>query len=104
MEAIISESGRQFKVKEGRTIEVDYRDSPAGSTVEFTDVLYVGQEGEAPKIGNPTLPGAKVVGKVLGDSRGPKLIAARFRRRKNVLRRIGHRQKYTQIRIESIQA
>lgn len=104
MEAIIRHSGRQFKVKEGGLIDVDYREAAPGSTIEFADVLYVGQEGAAPRIGNPTLPGAKVIGKVVGDLRGPKLIAARFRRRKNSRRRVGHRQKYIQVKIESIQA
>jgi len=103
MEAIISCSGRQYKVKEGMTIEVDYRDAKPGSTVEFPDVLYVGGEGE-PKIGTPNLPGAKVVGTVLGTTRGKKLIAAHFRHRKNSRRRVGHRQSYTEVRIDSIQA
>ena len=103
MEAIIRHSGKQFKVKEGGTIQVDYREAQPGSSVEFTEVLYIGEEGVAPRIGTPTLPGAKVRGKVLGDLRGPKLIAVRFRRRKNTRRRVGHRQKYIQVQIESIQ-
>ena len=104
MEAIIRHSGRQFKVKEGATIEVDRQDLEPGSSLEFGDVLYVGAEGQPPKIGKPTLPGAKVVGKVLGEVQGPKLIAAQFRRRKNSRRRIGHRQSYTKVLIESIQS
>jgi large subunit ribosomal protein L21 len=103
MEAIIRHSGRQFKVKAGGTLKIDYREVEPGSTMEFTEVLYIGEEGAAPRIGKPTLPGAKVLGKVVGSLRGPKLIAVRFRRRKNTRRRVGHRQKFTQVQIESIQ-
>jgi large subunit ribosomal protein L21 len=103
MEAIIRHSGRQFKVKQGETIEVDTQDLEPGSQIEFGEVLYLGEEGSPPSVGKPLLKGAKVVGKVLGESRGPKLIAAQFRRRKNSRRRIGHRQTYTKVRIESIQ-
>lgn len=104
MEAIISHSGRQFRVHEGETIDIDYRDAPPGSSIEFGDVLYVGGEGAEPRVGAPTLGGVKVLGRVLGTVQGPKLIAAQFRRRKNSRRRVGHRQKYTKVKIESIQA
>lgn len=115
MEAIIRHSGRQFKVKEGATINVDTQALEPGSQIEFGEVLYIGddstsldlpeggKERSTPRFGNPLLKGARVVGKVVGELRGPKLIAAQFRRRKNSRRRIGHRQTYTQVRIESIQ-
>jgi large subunit ribosomal protein L21 len=104
MEAIIRESGRQFRVKEGLTIEVDYREASPGSAVEFREVLYVDAGDGKPRLGKPLVPGARVVGKVLGEARGPKLVAAQFRRRKKSRRRIGHRQRYTAVEIESIQA
>jgi large subunit ribosomal protein L21 len=103
MEAIIRHGGRQFRVKPGATIEIDWNDLETGSTVEFPEVLYVGEEGSAPRLGGPTVDGAKVLGKVVGKASGPKLIAASFRRRKNSRRRIGHRQKYLRVEIESIQ-
>mgnify|MGYP003574801125 CR=1 FL=1 len=103
MEAIIKSSGQQFKVTEGATIEVDYQDVEPGSTIEFPDVLYIGGEGSEPKVGSPTLPGAKVVGTVLGPTKGPKLVVAHFRRRKNSRRRVGHRQKYIQVKIDRIE-
>lgn len=103
MEAIIRHSGRQFRVKEGATIEIDYSDAQPGSSIEFGEVLYVGDESAGARVGTPTLGGAKVHGKVIGTVQGPKLIAAAFRRRKNSRRRIGHRQKYTQVKIESIE-
>ncbi|MBI4605424.1 MAG: 50S ribosomal protein L21 [Planctomycetes bacterium] len=103
MEAIIRHSGRQFRVKEGLTLEVDFREAEPGSPVEFGEVLYVGEPGGKGRVGTPTVEGAKVLGKVLGLTRGPKLIAAQFRRRKNSRRRIGHRQTYTRVLIETIQ-
>jgi large subunit ribosomal protein L21 len=103
MEAVIRHSGRQFRVKAGSTIEIDWQELEPGSTVEFQEVLYAGAEGSSPKVGTPLLAGAKVIGKVVGETRGPKLIAASFRRRKNSRRRIGHRQSYVKVTIEDIQ-
>ena len=104
MEAIISDSGRQFKVSEGSTIDVDYRELEPGSSIEFDKVLYLRGDGSTPRLGQPFLEGAKVVGKVVGETQGPKLVVAHFRRRKNSRTRVGHRQSYTKILIESIQA
>ena len=104
MEAIIRTSGRQFRVREGTTIEVDYQELEPGSRIEFGEVLYLAEDGGAPSIGKPLVPGAKVIGKVLGESRGPKLIVAYLRRRKNSRKRVGHRQFFTRVAIEAIQA
>lgn len=103
MEAIIRDSGRQFKVKEGVTLEVDHKDLEPGSPVEFKEVLYVSSDDGPPRVGRPLVEGARVLGKVLGEKLGPKVISAEFRRRKNSRRRIGHRQKYTRVQIEKIQ-
>ncbi len=102
MEAIFRDGGRQYKVSEGATVEVDYRNVEAGSTLEFDEVLLVG-EGAGAKVGTPLVAGAKVVGTVLDQVRGPKLIVAHFRRRKNSRKRNGHRQPYTQVRIDRIE-
>ena len=102
MEAIIRDSGRQFKVTEGETIQVDLRDAEAGSSIVFDEVLLVSGDGDA-RIGRPLVDGAKVTGKVLGEHKGPKLVVTHFRRRKDSRRRVGHRQKYTQVQIEKIE-
>jgi large subunit ribosomal protein L21 len=104
MEAIIRDSGRQFRVKEGGTIDVDYRELEPGSTVEFKEVLYIAGDDGSPRLGRPLVEGASVLGKVMGDKLGRKLIVAEFRRRKNSRRRVGHRQRYTSVQIERIQA
>ena len=104
MEAIFRDGSRQYRVQQGETLEVDYREADPGSTIEFNEVLFVGDDSGSPKIGSPLVEGAKVVCKVLGDVKGKKLIIMHFRRRKNSRRRVGHRQKYTQVQIEKIQA
>lgn len=103
MYAIFKDGGRQHKVEVGTKLMIDYRgaDTAAGSIVEFDQVLAIsGDEGV--KIGQPTVSGAKVVAEVLGEEKGPKLIIAKFRRRKNSKRKTGHRQIYTLVKINEI--
>lgn len=104
MEAIIRDGGKQYRVSEGATIEVELRDVEPGSSLEFSDVLLVAAEGQSPRVGTPLVEGARVVATVVGAVRGPKVLSAQFRRRKNSRRRVGHRQPYTQVRIEKIEA
>ena len=103
MQAVIRDGGRQYKVQEGDRLEVDFRKQlEPGSTIEFPEVLLI-EDGDASRIGAPLVDGAKVVGKVVDHVQGEKLIIMHFRRRKNSRRRVGHRQKYTQVQIEAIQ-
>ncbi|MCE9546264.1 MAG: 50S ribosomal protein L21 [Planctomycetia bacterium] len=101
MYAIIADSGQQFKVEEGQKLQVDYRDMAVGDTLTFEEVLAVG-DGAGLKIGRPTLAGAKVVAEVVAVTQGPKLVIQRMRRRKNSRRKTGHRQIYTEVKINSI--
>jgi large subunit ribosomal protein L21 len=102
MEAIFQHGGHQYKAKEGMTIDIEFSGAEPGASVEFAEVLSLALEGSEPRVGTPLVVGAKVVGKVVGSIKGPKLIAASFRRRKDSRRRVGHRQKYTQVRIEAV--
>jgi len=105
MEAIFRSDGRQYKVSEGATVDVDYRgDLEPGAELEFSEVLYVSEDGDAPRIGTPLVDGAKVKATVVAKTRGRKQIIMHFRRRKNSRRRIGHRQTYTRVKIEKIEA
>ena len=104
MEAIFRDGSRQYKVEEGSTVDVDYRDLEPGSSIEFPEVLYVSGSGDAPRFGTPVVDGARVIGKVVGTVKGKKLIITHFRRRKNSRRRVGHRQRYTQVEIKKIEA
>ena len=104
MFAIIKTGGKQYRVKQGETLRVEKLAVEAGATVEFSEVLLVAGEGADLKIGQPTVAGAKVVAKVVAQERGPKITIFKFRRRKNYRRKSGHRQAYTAVRIEAIQA
>ena len=103
MYAIIKDGLRQFKVEVEKKMMIDYRgELDAGTKIEFTDILAVGSD-EKVQIGQPTVSGAKVVAEVMSTAKGPKLVVAKMRRRKNSKRKTGHRQKYTLIRITEIQ-
>jgi len=103
MEAVIRDGGRQYRVKVGDILKVDYRPLEKGSTLEFPEVLYLGGEGE-PRIGAPTVAGATVRATVLGPVKDRKVIIATFRRRKGLHTRVGHRQPHLKVRIEKIEA
>ena len=101
MYAIIADSGKQFKVQEGQQVAIDYRDIHAGDRVTFDRVLCVSSE-KGVEVGMPTVDGATVEAEVLGVVQGPKLVVQKVRRRKNARRKTGHRQLYTEIRIDKI--
>jgi len=101
--AVISDRTRQIGVRVGDVVACDL--NPAwkeGEAVTFDRVLLVSNEGNV-RLGKPTVEGVSVQAKVLGDFRGPKVIAMRFKRRKNVRVKQGHRQDYTRIEITEIQ-
>ena len=102
MYAVIQTGGKQVRVVEGQEIYVEKLDVEAGETYEFTDVLMLG--GESVVFGTPTVEGAKVVAKVVKHGRGQKIIVFKYKVRKNYRRKQGHRQAYTKLVIESIQA
>ena len=102
MYAIIKDGGRQFKVEVDKRLEIDYRgELEPGTVIEFSEVLAIGGDGDV-RIGQPTVAGAKVVAEVVSAVKGPKLVIAKFRRRKNSKRKTGHRQVYTLVKISEI--
>lgn len=101
MYAIIADSGKQFKVEEGQQVVIDYRDQHAGDRLTFDRVLCVSGDAGI-QIGSPTLAGATVEAEVVGVVQGPKLVVQKLRRRKNSRRKTGHRQLYTEVRIDKI--
>jgi len=100
--AVIRTGGLQYRVKCGQTLCVNKFQAEAGASVSFEDVLLVGEEGGEATIGAPTVQGATVTAKVLGDTKGKKIIAYKKKRRKGFKKKIGHRQSYTEILIEAI--
>ena len=102
MYAIIADGGRQYKVEPGQLLEIDYREAAEeGSKITFDKVLALSGDSGF-QLGQPTVSGVSVTASVIGDTKGRKIYVQKFRRRKNSKRRTGHRQKYTQIKIESI--
>ena len=102
MYAIIETGGKQYRVAQGQMLTIEKLEADAGSTVDFDRVLMVGS-GEQVKFGAPLVAGAKVVAEVVKHGRGDKIRIIKFRRRKHHMKRAGHRQYYTQVKITSIQ-
>ncbi len=101
MYAVIKTGGKQYRVQEGQVIRVETLPAQAGETVDFSEVLMLA-DGDDIKIGTPIVDGAKVSGTVLEHGRGKKIEIIKFKRRKHHMKRQGHRQNYTAVRIESI--
>jgi len=99
--AIIRDRGMQYRVEVGQMLDVALLDAEPGSEVEFGEVLLVG--GEQPIVGSPTVDGARVVAKVVGDIKGDKIVVFRYKNKKRYRRRTGHRQGYTRVTISDIQ-
>ena len=101
MYAIFEDGSHQFRVREGDRIVVDRREGEPGSELVFPKVLLITGEGE-PTIGTPVVEGARVTAKIVDQFRDKKIIIQKFRRRKNMRRRTGHRQPYTRVLITGI--
>lgn len=103
MYAIIETGGKQVKVQEGQTLQVEKLNAEPGETVTLEDIVFVGG-GEQVKAGTPHVEGASVTAKVDQHGRGKKITVFKFKRRKKYRRKQGHRQPYTQLSIEKINA
>ena len=103
MYAVLVTGGKQFRVQEGDVIFVEKLNAEVDSTVELTEVLAV-SNGETLKVGTPVVEGAKVVAKVAAQGKAKKVIVFKYKRKKDYRRKNGHRQPYTKIQIEKIEA
>ena len=101
MYAVIKTGGKQYRVSKDDVVTIERVAGDAGATVELDQVLMVGSGADV-KIGAPVVSGAKVVAELVEQSRGPKLIAFKKRRRKNSRRKKGHRQDLSVVRITDI--
>jgi large subunit ribosomal protein L21 len=99
--AIIRTGGRQFRVEEGDTLDVDVLDVEPGKTATFGDVLMFA-DGKNVTQGNPLISGANVTAEVLEQRKDKKVVAFKYKRRKGYHRTVGHRRKLTRIKIKSI--
>lgn len=102
MYAIIATGGKQYKVAEGDIINVEKLGVEAGETVTFDEVLVVSDASV--KVGNPTVAGASVNATVVGDVKGKKVIVYKYKRKSGYHKKNGHRQQYTKVKIEKINA
>ena len=99
--AIIKTGGKQFRVEPGKTYRIPSLVGDAGSDIEFKEVL-LGSDGKNARTGAPLLKGAKVTGEIVKHGRGEKIIVFKQKRRKNYARKRGHRQGFTEVRINDI--
>ena len=100
MYAIIATGGKQYKVSEGDIITIEKLGVEAGEKVTFDQVLVVG--GEDLKVGEPTVSGATVEASVIKEGRGKKVIVYKYKRKTGYDKKNGHRQAFTQVKIEKI--
>ena len=103
MYAVLTTGGKQYKVSEGDVIYVEKLNVEVDSTVELTDVLAV-SNGETLKVGTPVVEGAKVVAKVVAQGKANKVTVFKYKAKKDYRRKNGHRQPYTKLVIEKIEA
>ena len=101
MYAIIESGGKQYRVEKGDVIDVELLESEAGKTVEFKNVLFL-NTGNATKIGTPYVAKSIVHGELVQEIKGPKVIAFKYKRRKPIRRKVGHRQRYSRVKITDI--
>jgi large subunit ribosomal protein L21 len=101
MHAVIKTGGKQYRVATGDVLKVETLVAEVGAQVTIEDVLAVGS-GDQVKIGTPLVAGAKVLATVVSHGRHPKITIFKMRRRKHFQKHQGHRQDYTELRIDSI--
>ncbi len=99
MYAIIETGGKQYRVEEGTELDVELLHAEGAVTF---DKVVLFSDGTTTQIGKPSVPHCLVQGEVLGIAKGPKVIAFKYKRRKNYRRTVGHRQKYSRVKITKI--
>ena len=103
MYAVVKTGGKQYRVQSGESVRVESLSAAVGAAVSFDEVLMVG-EGESVRVGTPYVAGAKVNATVVSHGRGQKERIFKLRRRKHFQKSQGHRQAYTEVRIDDIVA
>ena len=101
MYAVIRSGGKQYRVSQGGSVRVEKLAGEVGSEITLDDVLMIANEGDV-KIGTPKVDGAQVTGTIVAQGRGQKIRVFKMKRRKGYRRTQGHRQDYTEIRVDAI--
>jgi large subunit ribosomal protein L21 len=103
MYAVVRTGGKQLRVEPGERVRVEKLPGQVGGPIELDDVLLVAAD-DAIQVGTPVLEGAKVLGTITAQGRHPKITVFKMKRRKGYRRKQGHRQDYTEIRVDKIEA
>ena len=103
MYAVIKTGGKQYRVSEGETLKIEKLELEPGKKVTFNEVLMIA-DGENVQVGSPLVEKASVEAKVISQGKGKKINILKFKRRKNSMKRQGHRQLFTEIQIGKIKA
>lgn len=103
MHAVIKTGGKQYRVAEGDLLKVEKLEGEIGSTIEFPEVLAVG-EGDSIKVGAPIVAGATVKAEIVEQGKSKKVIIFKKKRRKGFAKKQGHRQLFTSVKIQEIKA
>jgi len=104
MYAILNTGGKQYKVSVGDILKVEKLAADVDTTVEFSEVLAVANDEGKLTIGTPIVEGAKITAKVIGHGKAKKIVVFKFKAKKDYRKKQGHRQAFTKILIESIEA
>ena len=99
--AIIRTGGKQFRAESGKTIRIPTLAGDAGTKVTFDDVI-LGSDGDKRHVGSPSLKGAHVTGEIVKQGKGDKIVVFKMKRRKNYAKKQGHRQGFTEVKINDI--
>lgn len=103
MYAIIKTGGKQYRVEEGMVIRVEKLDAEEGASVVFDEIMMVSTDSDL-KVGKPVVAGAKVTGKVLGQGKDKKILVFKYKAKKRYRVKTGHRQPFTKVLVEKIEA
>ena len=101
LRAIVKTGGKQIHVAEGDVVQVEKLPGKKGDSIELNEVLLI--SGDTVTVGEPVVSGAKVRAKIVRQARGQKIIGFKFKRRKGYAKRWGHRQSFTEIKVEKIE-
>ncbi len=101
MYAVVRTGGKQIRMQQGESVRVEKLAGGVGDKIELDDVLLL--SGDSLKVGTPSVEGAKVVGTITAQGRGPKITVFKMKRRKGYRRKYGHRQDYTEIHVDKIE-
>jgi len=101
MYAVVKTGGKEYRISKGDVIRVEKMEGKVGDQVSMNDVLMVSQEGQV-QLGNPLLANAVIMGEIVQQVKGKKVLTYKMKRRKNYRRTKGHRQTYTYIKVNEI--